>query len=243
MPYRRLPNTDAARLKALKIAARKGKEIPPFNLAFSQSTYSKVDLFINNFEKAMANYKAAYNIQVERNKEYQAIQKKAKLYVSHFIQVINMAIARGELAESVRAIYSMDLDERKLPSLSTDKELLEWGGKLIKGETERTSKGLSPITNPTIALVKVRYETFVDAYNQQRIHQQSTQRSQSELEILRKRADEIILSIWNEVEDGYRNLPDHERREKAKEYGLVYVYRKNELHGLQMLGNAMLSFM
>ena len=29
MPYRRLPNTDAARLKALKIALEKGEEVPP----------------------------------------------------------------------------------------------------------------------------------------------------------------------------------------------------------------------
>lgn len=235
MPYRRLPNTDAARLKALKIAARKGKELPPFKLAFTQSTYSRVDLFINSFEKSMAHYKSAYAIQIERNKEFQSVQRKARLYISHFIQVVNMAIARGELPEEVRTIYGMDLDERKIPSLNTDRELLEWGKKIIKGEGERTSKGLAPVTNPTIAVVKVRYENFVDSYNHQRIYQQNTQRTQTELEILRKKADEIILNIWNEVEETFKNLPDHERREKAMEYGLVYVYRKNELHGLKML--------
>lgn len=39
MPYRRLPNTDAARLKALRNALTKGEEIPPFKLAFPQSLY------------------------------------------------------------------------------------------------------------------------------------------------------------------------------------------------------------
>jgi len=91
------------------------------------------------------------------------------------------------------------------------------------------------MTNPTIAVVKVRYENFVDAYNHQRILQQNTNRAQTDLEILRTRADELILSIWNEVEDYYKDLSDDERREKAKDYGLVYVYRKNEIQGLQML--------
>ncbi|MFP4555400.1 MAG: hypothetical protein ACLFNU_00895 [Bacteroidales bacterium] len=235
MPYRRLPNTDSARLRALKSAAKKGRDLPPFKMAFSQSTFAKVELFINGYEKAMANHKAAYGKQVERNKSYQAAAKKARLYLSHFIQVLNMAISRGELPEKVRSLYGMDIDEKKLPNLHSDKDLLEWGKKIIQGESDRTSKGQPPITNPTIAVVKVRYENFVDAYNHQRILQQNTQRSQAELEKLRKEANQIILNIWNEVEDTYKDMPDHERRENAQEYGVVYVYRKNELKGLQML--------
>jgi hypothetical protein len=235
MPYRRLPNTDSARLRALKAAAKKGKELPPFKMAFSQSTFNKVDLFINNFEKAMANYKAAYTKQIERNKDYLVAARKARLYVSHFIQVLNMAIARGELSEKVRPSYGIDIDDCKLPNLLTDKDVIEWGKKLIAGEAERTSKGQQPITNPTVAVVKVRYENFIEAHNHQRILQQNTTRCQIELEELRKRADEIILNVWNEVEETFKNLPDHERREKAQDYGLIYVYRKNEFKGLQML--------
>lgn len=235
MPYRRLPNTDSARLRALKAAAKKGKELPPFKMAFSQSTFTKVELFINGYEKAMANYKAAYNKQVERNRSYQTASKKARIYLSHFIQVLNMAITRGELPEKVRTLYGMDIDEKKLPNLHSDKDLHDWGKMIIKGETDRISKGQPPITNPTIAVVKVRYENFVEAYNHQRILQQNTQRSQAELEELRKEANQIILNIWNEVEDTFKDKPDHERRENSQEYGVVYVYRKNELKGLQML--------
>ena len=41
--------------------------------------------------------------------------------------------------------------------------------------------------------------------------------------------DTIIASVWNEVEDHYRNLPDEARRNHAKIYGVVYFYRKSEL--------------
>lgn len=242
MPYRRLPNTDIARLRALMSAVKKGKELPPFKMAFSQSTFSKAELFINNFEKASANYKAAYSKQIERNKDYQNASKKARLYLSHFIQVLNMAISRGELSDKVRQTYGLDSDERKLPNLSTDKELLDWGKRIIQAETERISKGQPPITNPTIAVVKVRYENFVEALNHQKILQQNTQRCQNELEELRRKADEIILDIWNEVEETFKNLPDHERREQAQDYGLVYVYRKNEIKGLQMLEKGFVDF-
>ncbi|MDD2279221.1 MAG: hypothetical protein PHD06_03115 [Bacteroidales bacterium] len=234
MPYRRLPNTDSARLRALKAAVKKGKDLPPFKLAYSQSSFSKAQLFINNFEKAITNYKAAYSKQIEKNKDYQAAAKKARLYLSHFIQVLNLAITRGELPEKVRSTFGMDVDERKLPNLTADKDLEEWGKTIIQGEAQRVSMGQPPITNPTIAVVKVRYENFIDASNHQRILQQNTQRCQMELEDLRAKADEIILNVWNEVEETLKDLPDHERRERAQEYGLVYVYRKNEIRELQL---------
>ncbi|MCB8965054.1 MAG: hypothetical protein H6536_08470 [Bacteroidales bacterium] len=239
MPYRRLPNTDSARIRALKAAYDKGKSIPPFHLAYSQSTFAKVELFINSFEKAMAQYKAAYNHQVEKGKDYQQVMKRAKLYVSHFIQVLNMAINRGEHQPSVRELYGMDLDESRIPSLNTEKDLIEWGKKIIDGEMMRMRKNQPPITNPTIAIVKVRYEQFIEVYNHQKILQQNTQRTLKELNTLRTKADEIILSIWNEVETYYTDLPDDEKREKATEYGLIYVYRKNEIKGLNLLNRSL----
>ncbi|QKG81069.1 hypothetical protein [Tenuifilum thalassicum] len=234
MPYRRLPNTDNARLKALKTAYKKGKSTHPQELAFSQATFSRIELFINSFEKAIAHYKAAYETQVERSKEHQQLAKKARLYLSHFIQVLNMAIARGELQPAVREMYGMDIDESKLPSLNSDKDLIEWGKKIIEGEMNRTRRGMQPITNPTIAVVRVRYDQFVEAHNYQKVLQQNTQRMLAQLNDLRKKADEIIVDVWNEVEEHFKDLPDDERREKASSYGVVYVYRKNELKGLSL---------
>jgi len=242
MPYRRLPNTDVARIKALRTAYKKGKDLPPFQLAFSQSTYSKIELFINSFEKAMINYKAAFNLQVVKSKDYNALMKKAKLYLSHFIQVVNMAIARGELPEKTRSLYGMDIDEQKIPSLNSEKEIIVWGKKVIEGEAKRIMSGQQPITNPSIAVVKVRFENFADSYNHQKILQQNTQRMLNELDALRAKADEIILNIWNEVEASFKDLPDDLKREKSTDYGLVYVYRKNELKGLQLLERSLFNF-
>ena len=60
MPYRRLPNTDVARLRALRTAYTIGKELPPFKLAFSQSTLQKIQSFLPSFEKILLECKHAY---------------------------------------------------------------------------------------------------------------------------------------------------------------------------------------
>ena len=229
MPYRRLPNTDKARHKALLKAYQMGKETPPFKLAFSQSTYQKIVSFLPGFEKRMLHQKSSLSKQIERNKEHLVLMKKAKLYISHFIQVVNMAIQRGELSPSILDYYQLKGHSRKLPPLHTEEDIIKWGKRIIDGETDRIKKGMSPITNPTIAFVKVRFEKFHESYHNHKNLRQANCRTLKELSEARPEADEIILNIWNEVEESFKDLPDDLRRERAVEYGLVYVYRKSEI--------------
>jgi hypothetical protein len=228
MPYRRLPNTDIARFKALQKAYQKGQELPPFKLAFSQSTFQKVMTFLPRFEKTMIQQKAAMNNQKERNFEHLVQMRKVKMYISHFIQVVNMAIQRSELPLSILECYKLNEYGCKVPPINTEDEICLIGQNLIEGETSRIRSGFSPITNPTIALVKVWYEKFLDAYQDQKNLQLLTTRAQKEIAYLRPEADEIILAIWNEVENSFKDLPDDLKREKSSEYGLTYVFRKTE---------------
>jgi hypothetical protein len=237
MPYRRLPNTDLARLRALRIAFEKGRELPPFRLAFSQSTFQKVQSNLHIFEGAVQESRQAFNLQVEKSKEYNRLLKILKLYMSHFIQVINMAIARGDLVSSDRDFFGFGRNQSKVPLFSTENEVLEWGEKLIQGETLRLKKGLNPVTNPTMAVLKVRYEKYVEAYKYQKTLQKNLQRSQNKLIDIRKVIDGIITSVWNEVEDHYLDLADEMKRHNAKIYGVVYFYRKNEMIPKNQSGN------
>lgn len=228
MPYRRLPNTDKSRLKALKTALLKGKELPPFKLAFSQKSNHKLQFFLNGYENAMSYYHQAFSLQAKKNQQYLEIVKKARMYISHFIQVVNMAILRGELKPKTRRYFGLGTDESRIPSLYTESDIIQIGEMLIKGEDRRKMEGCTPIMNPAIALVNVRYEAFLDAHYHQKTLQKNTSRALENLSGLRVEANDIILQIWNEVEESFKDLPDDLRREKAKEYGLVYVYRKNE---------------
>lgn len=229
MPYRRLPNTDVARLRSLKIAYVKGKELPPFKLAFGQPTFTKVQAFLSQFEHALLVHRSAFNNQVSKSKDYINAIRKAKLYISHFIQVINMAIARGDLQSTARAFYQLEDYENKVPLLNTEADVIKWGENIIKGELDRSRKGMSAITNPSIAVVKVHFENFLDTYNFQKTLQKNNVRTLQDLAKLRRDADNLIIKIWDEVEETYAQLPDDLRRERAREYGLVYIYRKNEL--------------
>jgi hypothetical protein len=174
-------------------------------------------------------YKQALSSQNKKSKDYNEVLKKSRIYVTHFIRVMNMAIFRGELPAETRAYYGLATNESTVPSLNTENELMSWGRRIIEGEEFRIRKGGSPITNPTVAVVKVRFENFIEAWN---FHNSQAKKTSGYLErnnILRKEADEIILHLWNEVEKTHCDLPEELKKEMNEDYGLVYFYRKNEL--------------
>jgi hypothetical protein len=230
MPYRRLPNTDAARIRAMRIALEKGKEFPPHKLAFSSKTLIKLQKFLPQLEHGIDLQKQSVSSQNIKSRNYNEIERKARIYLTHFIRVMNMAIYRGDLPVETRAYFGLATDEAIIPSFSSKNELLSWGRRIIEGEEFRIKKGGSPITNPTIAVVKVRFEQYLDALNYYQTLNKKTLDYTQKNKDLRKEADDLILDIWNEVESHFAELKEEDKRDECREYGLIYFFRKGEMN-------------
>lgn len=229
MPYRRLPNTDSARMKAMKSALEKGQELPPHQMSYSPKILLRLRHFLPLFEHSIQLQRQSVASQTRRSKDYNEAVRKARMYLTHFIRVMNMAVLRGDLPAEARAYFGLATNESVVPSLNTDNELVSWGKRVIEGEDFRIKKGGSPITNPTIAVVKVRYEKFMEAYNFHKSLIKKTLDYAERTSDMRKEADDLILQIWNEVESKHNSLPEDARKKESEDYGLVYFYRKSEL--------------
>ena len=184
MPYRRLPNTDQARIRALKAVVAKADTHNLYDLAVSLKTLTEARNFLMRFEAAQSYYVQCFERQSQAGRKHQANVKMARLYISHFIQVLNLAV--------------IPTDSSNVPDLSTEAALVEWGRKIIDGETKRTSQGGIPIYNPTIAKVRVHYDIFTDSYDRQKNLQALTARSLDSLSTMRtppKKDGNVYLSI------------------------------------------------
>jgi hypothetical protein len=228
MPYRRLPNTDQARLRALKTAQNKGAELPPMELAFSQKRLFDIKAFVPQYEQAIQQYQFSRDRQAKFGKSLSEHFKMSRMYLSHFLQVVNMAITRGELKPNVRTSYGLDQDNKAIPEISTEQQLIDWGKKVIEGEEKRMGQGGSRVFNPTIAMVRMRFEKFHENYDFHKDLLRTSQKMQDKVAIERETADQLIVNIWNEVEATFNNLDAEEKRSKASEYGVVYIYRPSE---------------
>ena len=229
MPYRRLPNTDAARIRAMKAALKKGEELPPHKLAFSSKLFVELCKLFNLFENNIKLYRHSVNIQNSNSKNYSAALCKARIYLTHFIRVMNMAVIRGDLPAETRIFYDININDSTVPSLISENEIVNTGKKIIEGEELRIRQGGNPVTNPTIAVVKVWYENFLQA-----LHYNDTQTKRildimEKTNHLRKDVDKLIAEIWNDVEKTHAAHLEDARKIMNEEYGLVYFYRKHEL--------------
>jgi len=213
----------------MKAALEKGKELPPWKMAYSSKTVVRLQRFLPLFEHSIQLQRQAMASQSKRSRDYNEAVKKARIYLTHFIKVMNMAIYRGDLMAETRAFYGLATNELTVPHLNTGNELTSWGRRIIEGEELRIRKGGNPITNPTIAVVKVRFEKFLEANNNHKILLKKSLDYTERTGDMRKEADEIILQIWNEVEATHSTLPEDIRQKESENYGLVYFYRKNEI--------------
>ncbi len=229
MPYRRLPNTDAARIRAMEQAFSKGQDLHPFKLAYTAETFVRLQAFLPSFKHNYQLQRQSYKTQVESDREYQELKKKAKTYINHFLRVMNMAVQRKDLRQDTPDFFGLINGHACLPILTSEKDIIHWGEKVLEGETVRIRTGRTPITNPTMAVVKVHYENFIEAYHYKNTLNKKARGYADKISEMRAQADELIANIWNEVESTYSDLPDDERRSKAEDYGLVYIFRKSEI--------------
>jgi hypothetical protein len=229
MPYRRLPNTDMARIRAMKTAFETGTNLPPQKLAFSSKTLIKLQKLLPIFENSIRLQRQSFASQNKRSKNYEEVLRKARVYLTHFIRVMNMAVTRGELPVETRTYYGFAISESTVPLLNTENELISCGRRVIDGEEFRIKKGNTPIMNPSIAVVKVRYAKFMEAWQHYKTLSMKTLDYTHKNIELRKEADDLILAIWNEVEANLASLPEEKRRKECEKYGLVYFFRKNEI--------------
>ncbi|WP_436415207.1 hypothetical protein [Petrimonas sp.] len=228
MPYRRLPNTDISRIKALKAAIEKSSRTDFQEVAVSMKTLSHAHKIVDKFEQLCNKYQLTFDTQVKANIAFQSKVKNVRMYLSHFIQVLYMCVARSEIKTEHLALYGLEDSNFVVPELNSNEQLLQWGEKIINGENKRVSQGGVPIYNPGIAKVNVMYILFKESYQTQQIHQKATTRVLNEVSEYRTEVDKTIFDIWEEVEKYNAEFPANERLDKNREYGLIYYYRKGE---------------
>ena len=227
MPYRRLPKTDQARLKSLQKAIDLEK-LELDKIPISLKLLSQAKAYYNAFNMLVGEYNQTFDTQVESNKKYQGAAKNVKMYISHFIQVLNFAVIRGDLKKNVKEYYKLNPDDNTVTDLTSDAALIEWGKNIIDGEQERVAHGGVPLSFPSAAKLKVFYDIFYDLNVSQKIRQKSTSRNQQKVAEMRDQVDELILQIWDSIEAYYEHLLPYEKLITCQKCGIIYYYRNKE---------------
>lgn len=222
MIYRRLPNTDKARLTAIHTLLRKIDEEQNYEIISSHQLE-----MLREKEKAyskLIDQRDAHGVlRKENNRQKQQLLRKLKLCISHFFQVINFAIVREEFDKSCRALFGLEENDAVVPSLVNEQSIIHWGHQIVLGERERTKDGSVPISHPNT-------EHIFSLLNKEQVLREKIielekrdAEIRSEIKVERGKVDECIKKAWNDVEYFFGNSEKENKRVKSKEYGIVYV--------------------
>jgi hypothetical protein len=221
----KLPDTDNERRKILQ-AFIDQEELNGFNYVFNIGELQELRNFLLNFEGAEFCFKQSSDDENKACKSHNELFRNAQLYISHFIQVLHFSVIRNEIRANNLALYELDENDMSVPNLSTETAILEWGERLIKGETERIYRGGIPLYNPAIAKVKVHFDLFKDSLHSVKIYRQNTIRHKENMQVYREKADRIIEDTWRRVEEEYSMFPFEEKNRIYKNYKITYQYVK-----------------
>lgn len=227
MPYRRLPNTDAGRIRAIKKVldqlnlTPEVAQLPGISRALLQNELDK-------FERLKRYYDESLRTQVAANLKFQLLSKNARIYISHFIQVLNLAVVRQEIRKEAKLLYGLEINSNVVPELNTNESIVGWGGQIIAGENLRKMQGGAPIYNTSIARVNVAVSQFKEACFSQKKYQETTYAHLAKLKTKRESIDNMIQEVWNKIEAKFSDRESGERFKICQAWGVVYYLRKNE---------------
>ncbi len=230
MPYRRLPKTDAARLKALKTLLGNSDIYTVRDRFIDWKTINQAQPAYDKLLTAYEQYKVNLKAQSRYTSKIDKLQRNAYMYVSHFFQVLLLAVERGEIKHQLLELYGLEPSVSPIPNLKTVDGLLDWGQKAIEGEKKRLKQGGRPIYNPSIGMVGTHYDIYRDVIEKQRALVAKANLSLEKLQQLRPQVDEVILDLWNQIEKHFESEPPETRFKHCREYGIVYYYRRHEPH-------------
>lgn len=228
MPYRRLPKTDSARLRSLKAVLDCNDLYTVGNRFISWEVMNQARQAYDRLLTAVEQYRANHTAQTRGGSRIVPLQNKAMLYVSHFLQVLLMAVERGEIKRNLLTLYGLPEDTTNLPNIKTIGGLIDYGNKAVEGEKARLKKGGRPIYNPSAGMVSTHLDIFREAYERQKVMQERTAKATERLRELRPEVDDVVLTLWNMIEKNYSSLPAEERLEACRRLGVTYYYRPDE---------------
>jgi len=224
MARRISPNTDKSRYQTLKQCIDKLAGNNPQERFLSEGQYQSMLSVLSRFEQIFLARE-----KLKADPEYLAIQGKAGLFLKHYLVVMQMAVMRGEMPEENLKYYGLKDANSPLPAFNTGKQILELGPEIFEADAKRIGNGGRYITMPSIAVVKIWYEKFVDVYDNHSAQVEKYRNNQDFVRKLRNEVTRCIIEFWNSFEYEYSDLEAEDFRQLAMEYGLQYSLSANDI--------------
>ena len=225
-----MPKTDAARLKSLKTVLENNDIYTVRNRVVDWAVLNMCRPAYDRLLTALEQHKVRLAAQKRVSKLIEPLQRNAMIYVNHFLQVLLLAVERGEIKRDHLKLYGLDTDDLSVPPMKSSDAIISIGTKVVEGEKQRLKRGGLPIYNPTIGKVATHLDIFKEMYVEHKRTMEMTEKALANIQMLRPEIDQVLLDLWNQIEAHYADLPPEQRFNACRKLGVIYYYRRHEPH-------------
>lgn len=153
----------------------------------------------------------------------ETMRKKTAMFCSHFYQVLNLCIKRGEYNPAVRSLYNLPVNSDTLPPLKTEWNIANAAEQLLTGEQQRVAQGGVPMSRPSAAEVQAHFTVYQNLISTGSNAKDALDLAQEAVQQLNKEVNGVIKKVWDEVETFYNEQQRESMREHARRWGVVYA--------------------
>ena len=223
MPTRRLPRTDDDRSRALTTCANKVNTTPTANWLITPAQNATLQGQLSAWRNTRNAAATALSTQTTATATVNTRFTACARCISHFIQVLNLAIERGILLPGVRALYQLPVSHAAVPPINTVADAQLWQMNLENGEAARIAAGGTALAWPAIGEITASANLLTTAENSQSNAKGTYDILQENIAALRPAVDALILDLWDTIEYNLRHDAPSSLRRKAREWGVIYI--------------------
>jgi hypothetical protein len=212
------PNTDKLRYQMLCQIVKRYNQLASAKQFIHEDKFQKVLSAMSKFEQIFLSRE-----KLKQDTEYLDIQKKAGMFLRHYLIVLKLAVERKEIDEKYLSEYglkTLSLDE--IPPFNTAKQILAKAPIIFNADAKRIAETGKYINSPNLAIVKMWVEKFETIHQNHLVQTNKYLNNQEFLQKLQREADEAITLFWDTFESHYHEMEDTERIRYAEEFGLSY---------------------
>lgn len=224
MPSRRLPQTDAKRTKAIQTPAGLTNTLPQSQWLITVPQNTTLQGILSPWRSNQLAAATTLSDQTTATATCDACFTNTTRVISHFIQVLNLAIERGKILPGARALYHLPVSHAEVPEINTSPDAFLWAQRLEDGEAARITAGGLPLAWPAIGEVTAEAALLLAAETGQAAKKFLFDQAQQAIATQRPAVDALILDLWDTIEHNLRHEPNAaSRRRIAREWGVVYI--------------------
>jgi hypothetical protein len=217
------PKTVEGILTGLRNAWNKSETIADkTKLAFTKAVYDRLVIFLPIFIRETDEAAAALSLQVTETAAKFAAFDRAAMFISHFFQGLNNAIARGLFVPGDRVYYRLDANDSSAPVIKSENDLQTWAENMKSGEALRVAAGGTPMAWPTAADAYAEYTKYAALSQTQSTLKINVIKEKKDVNLMLEEGRMLLMDIWDDVLNTFRREEPGTMRTLAGEWGVEY---------------------